>query len=265
MLYGFGPETAQALYDMLKEYLGRTKYDHGGLRQHSRTIPNRAQLLTVTGEAGSEDAPHPDWYPAKLETLELFGDEWEAFEFGQVWAVSLNGEDLDIGRRYRALCVGLANYDDGSGGERLVYGVEMSSKLWGTLVGPLAQGGSARMLIRGDVESPEITVWDLLLLPGQSIAAGLRVTCFWDAVDGCWYVDATQCGTGGAPPPPPPGDCSGGNCLYRWSAAMGLWELVSAFCAEGCTCGPAPSTAGTYDQEIRPVLCQPIAPPPPSF
>jgi hypothetical protein len=69
----------------------------------------------------------------------------------------------------------------------------------GKLDGALSFGGSATMSVwywNGSAEADtgrNVTVYDWLLLTGQSIASGTQVTASWDARSGRYYVTGAQC------------------------------------------------------------------------
>lgn len=58
--------------------------------------------------------------------------------------------------------------------------------------------------------------------------------------------------------PPPPNDCAlTGGCDYFWG--FGEWVGLSAFCNEGCQCGPAPNNPpGPEGPFFINVPCEPI-------
>ena len=107
-------------------------------------------------------------------------------------------DDLVLARRsvrdaneYEILAL-IVGTDSGSGG----------SEGWttrGKLDGALSFGGSATMSVwwwNGSAEADttvNVTVYDWLLVSGQSIASGTQVTAAWDARSGRYYVTGAQC------------------------------------------------------------------------
>jgi len=88
---------------------------------------------------------------------------------------------------------------DDAGNDEVDVTIAVSAVVRGKLDGALSFGGSATMSVwywNGSAEADttvNVTVYDWLLLSGQSVASGTQVTAAWDARSGRYYLTGAQC------------------------------------------------------------------------
>ena len=172
-----------------------------------RTADRVRQLVADGGSAGPGPAPtgaaargvtwvkvtgSPDgsgWHPAVV-TLDLNGT-WSDLT-NVVHVKADDGTRLTSGNRY--LCTRTGDDTDGTARFRVRQPRQVTK---GKLDGALAAGGSATLSVwewNGSAEadtSEDLTVYDWLMVSGQTIASGAAVTA--EMVGGRWYVTGASC------------------------------------------------------------------------
>lgn len=178
-----------------------TRYVESLRRSQGQAIPDPKPLglevvvVKVTASSSTEGQ-----YWAGVVTHKDFEagvDEWyeedeDSSDNPKVLVVTLAGESPGQDRRYIGVLIG--EHD----GYPVVLVAILRTKVKGVLDATLTQGASTTMSVweysgsEGDT-GENLTVYDWLLDTGQTVASGARVTAFYDANSGRWYVDGARC------------------------------------------------------------------------